>query len=78
MTEAIKTEIEKMSYTDMLRTWRLTPFDSDEAKKFLHGEVGNYFSTIMQNKKEALKEGEHSAISKEISWEPNIKKYRVD
>jgi len=78
MTDKLKTEIDKMSFSDMLKMWRHAPFDSEEAKKFMHGETGNYFSSVMENKKSALKDGEHVTISKEIGWEPEIKKYRVE
>lgn len=78
MLEEIKTEIDKMEYSEMLTMWRHAPFDSDETRKFLHGETGHYFSSVMQEKRSKLKDGEHSDISKLVGWDPSIRKYRVD
>jgi len=64
MDAKIKKQIDKMSYEQMLRTWRFAPC-SNKNSMFI-GEVGDYFSKSMAEKECKLKPGEKSKISKRI------------
>lgn len=59
-----KTEIDNMSYEEMLRLWRFAPIGDST----FSGETGDYFTEVLQRKKTALKPGEHTMISKRIGW----------
>jgi len=61
-----KTDIEQMTYEEMLKIWRFTltgrePFDTLEH--------GLYFRKIMDRKKAALPQEEAATISKRVGWE---------
>jgi hypothetical protein len=65
LSEEMKKELEEMSYEEMLRKWRFTSIADD----IFHGEIGNYYAKIMQEKRAKLPEGQESIISKRIGWD---------
>jgi hypothetical protein len=56
--------IDDMSFEDMLYHWR---FD-EPGNTLFQGEIGDYFTKIMQEKQNKLAEGEFTLISKRIGW----------
>jgi len=64
LQESIKKEIDEMSYAEMLSRWRF----SKVPEPIFQGEIGEYFSKIMFEKRQQLKPDEHAKISKEIGW----------
>lgn len=56
--------IDKATYKELLTKWRFAP----SGDPFFQGDIGGYFYQSMSTKKEKLKDGEHSKISKEIDW----------
>jgi len=66
LTDELKASIDSMDYESMLRKWR---FDPCEENSIFEGESGDYFKTVMFEKKEDLPEGEAVAISKRVGWQ---------
>ena len=58
----IKTEIDNMSYEQLLSRWRFAPCGDF----IFQGENGDYYKTVMKNKKESLSSGQQVAVSKKI------------
>jgi hypothetical protein len=66
LTDELKKQIDSMDYESMLHKWRFTPC---EAGSLFEGESGDYFKTVMFEKKDDLPEGEAVAVSKQVGWE---------
>ncbi len=64
MNESLKNEIDTMSYESMLRLWRFAP----DGHPMFQGEVGEYYSKVMGEKRNKLADGVAAAISKLIGW----------
>jgi len=62
MDEDIKKWIDGASYEDLLRRWRYEPIGSP----YFAGEMGNYYSQKMRERKAALLPGEAAYASKNI------------
>ena len=60
--EHLKKYIDAMSYEEMLCLWRNAP----SGHELLQGEVGTYFSEVMNKKKQTA---DHVSASKSIGWE---------
>ena len=56
--------IDNMTYRELLSKWRFAP----TGDPLLQGDIGKYYSKVMNEKKELLTDGEHSRISKSIGW----------
>lgn len=65
MDQNIKDKIDKMSYEQMLYTWRFAPVGSP----MFTGEAGEYFKTVMLEKKNQFDDAAHSVASKSVGWE---------
>jgi hypothetical protein len=65
ITKELKQQIDSMNYESMLTKWRFAPVGDP----MFQGEVGDYFSKIMSEKKELLSSEEQVQISKDIGWE---------
>lgn len=57
--------INKLSYSQMFELRRCAHIGHPY---FQHGEVGDYFETVMKSKELKLKDGEKTQISKQIGW----------
>jgi len=64
MTPKQKTQINEMTYEEMLRRWRFAP----AGDPLFAGDTGDYFEKVMQEKKQAAGPGAAVAISKGIGW----------
>ena len=65
MDEKIKQEIDNMDYESMLRRWRYAPVGDP----MFQGEVGEYYSKVMKEKREKVGGTEHVRASKNIGWD---------
>jgi len=65
MDESKKKWIDNATYAQLLARWRNAPIGSP----WFIGEVGEYYTKVMGEKKAALADGEHSETSKRIGWE---------
>lgn len=63
-TEEMKRQIDNMSYTELLSSWRHAPVGSP----YFQGEVGEHYTKVMARKKEEIGNAGHVAASKEIGW----------
>lgn len=63
--EQMKNWIDNASYESLLHKWRFAVVGDP----FFQGEIGQYYSKILSERKNALKDGEHSRTSKAIGWE---------
>jgi len=61
MTNSMKHKINNMTYEEMLYLWRFSP----SGYEFFQGEIGEYFSKVMAEKKKLV---DHAQISKIIGW----------
>ena len=61
--EAMKQEIDRMSYEELLRHWRFAPVGDP----FFSGEAGAYYTERMRTLRSADPEG-HVRASKSIGW----------
>lgn len=61
----LKQQIDSMTYEQLLHRWRFAPVGD----LMLQGEIGEYFSKVMAEKRSALPDGAHVAASKQIGWE---------
>lgn len=59
-----KRYIDSMSYKEMLTLWRNAP----AGHPYFQGEVGDYYTKIMAEKRKAISDEDHTRISKEIGW----------
>lgn len=64
MSEETKKQIDEMDYQQMLYKWRFSPVGSH----WFQGEVGDYFTKVMNEKRAAVGSEAHTAASKEIGW----------
>ncbi len=64
MDEGIKKSIDDMDYRSMFQLWQFAP----TGHAYLCGDEGEYFIKIMQEKRDAITDAQHTAISKEIGW----------
>jgi hypothetical protein len=62
MDAKTKNEIDSMDYRGLLSLWRF----AKSGHPYFIGEVGDYYSKVMEQKRSALPPGEAAAISKEI------------
>lgn len=65
MTPEQKTEIDNMSYQEMLRTYCFAPIGDP---MFSDRERGVYFSNVMARKRREVGDAAHTAASKAIGW----------
>ncbi len=65
MDQCTKNNIDLMVYQMMLQLWRHAPI----GHPYMSGEVGEYFSKSMQEKRELIDDAQHTAISKKIGWD---------
>ena len=65
MDEKIKQEIDNMDYESMLRRWRYAPVGDP----MFQGEVGEYYSKVMKEKREKVGGAEHVRASKNVGWD---------
>lgn len=63
--EQMKTEIDKMTYTQMLYKMRKEPVGSP----WFMGKIGDYFMKVMKQKEIDMKNEDKTSISKLIGWE---------
>ena len=56
--------IDDASYESLLDKWRNAPVGSP----LFQGELGQYYSKVMAEKRSKLAPGEHMAASKRIGW----------
>lgn len=64
LTEALKNQIDAMSYTTMLHKWRFAPLGDP----LFQDESGDYFAARMKEVRAQISDGEHVAASKAIGW----------
>ena len=57
--------IDKASYETLLRKWRFAP----TGDPFLQGEVGEYYSKVMFEKRDALPHDQQVRASKNVGWD---------
>lgn len=62
--EKMKVWIDSASYEQLLSRWRFEPFGSP----WFQGEVGDYYSAAMNNKRVETSHEEQIAASKKIGW----------
>lgn len=61
---AMQAWIDTASYEDLLAKWRNAPSGSP----YFQGEVGDYYSKVMKQRKSELSHAEQVATSKRIGW----------
>jgi len=64
MHEEIKRQIDNMSYKSMLLLWRTAPI----GHPMFQGEIGEYYSKVMNKKRKEVGNAAHVAASKSIGW----------
>jgi hypothetical protein len=64
MNNDLKETIDNMSYQEMLSLWRFEPCGS----VWFQGELGDYFTKAIANKRKLVGDEEHSATSKRLGW----------
>jgi hypothetical protein len=62
--DEMKDWIANASYKQLLQKWRF----ASPGDPFFVGEVGEYYTTVMNSKKRALAPGEAVRASKELGW----------
>jgi len=60
----MKTWIDNASYEELLYKWRF----AESGDPFFSGEMGEYYSKVIREKRDALEPGIAAAISKKIGW----------
>jgi len=60
----MKDWIDNASYEELLSKWRFAPIGD----LFFQGEIGNYYSKKMAEKRKEMDISEHVKISKNIGW----------
>lgn len=63
-TTEMKKWIDEATYEQLLSKWRSAPMGSP----WFQGEVGDYYSQKMQERKKQVGDEAHSAASKRIGW----------
>ena len=61
----IKEWIDNASYEELLRRWRFAP----PGDPFFAGEMGEYYSRKIAERRKQVGEEEHTRASKSIGWE---------
>jgi len=61
----IKEWIDNVSYEELLRVWRFTP----PGNPLFEGEMGEYYSRKIAERRKEVGEEEHTRVSKKIGWE---------
>lgn len=61
----MKAWIDAASYEQLLDRWRFAPMGSP----WFQGEIGEYYTRALGERRKAVGDGEHSATSKRIGWE---------
>jgi hypothetical protein len=61
----LKEWIDDASYEELLRRWRFAP----SGDPFFIGEMGEYYSRKIAERRKEVGEEEHTRVSKEIGWE---------
>ena len=64
-TEEAKQKIDSMSYEALLSRWRFAPVGDP----MFVGEVGDYYSKVMSEKRQAVGPSAAVAASKTIGWD---------
>ena len=64
LTEGNKKHIDSLSYEQLLSKWRLAP----SGDIWFQGETGDYWSSVINKKKEEIGQVKASCISKNIGW----------
>jgi len=64
-TEEMKKEIDSRSYEDLLSKWRYAPIGDP----YFQGEVGEYYSKVMAEKRAEVGHNAAVAASKSIGWD---------
>ena len=62
--KSMKAQIDSEDYESLLRRWRFAPAGSP----MFQGELGDYYSKVMQEKRKAVGDQEHVRASKAIGW----------
>lgn len=62
--EDFKDWIDNATYSQLLYRWRFASFED----KIFSGEIGDYYSKIMKEKKKQLANDELVSASKEVGW----------
>jgi len=57
--------IDNASYEELLRMWRFAP----PGDPFFVGEMGEYYSMKIAERRKEVGEEEHTRVSKKIGWE---------
>jgi len=65
MTPEQKDKIDNMSYEQMLSLWR----NAYVGHPMFHNDVGDYFSKVMNEKRQQISDADHVRASKNIGWE---------
>ncbi len=60
LTPAVKNQIDRMTYEELLRRWRFS-----ESDPIFQGESGKYYAKRM----EAIRPQNHAEISKRVGWQ---------
>lgn len=63
--EEMKKWIDNASYGQLLSKWRFAPVGDP----FFQGEIGDYYSEKMAEKRREVGDAEHVATSKRIGWD---------
>ncbi len=64
-TEEMKIWLDNASYEQLLSKWRF----ASAGDPYFQGEVGEYYSKIMKEKRDSVSNAEQVAASKSIGWE---------
>ena len=62
--EEMKEWIDNASYEQLLSKWRTAP----SGNPFFQGEIGEYYSKVMAEKRAEVGNAEHVRASKSIGW----------
>lgn len=62
--EEMKEWIDAASYEQLLSKWRNAP----AGNPFFQGEIGQYYSRVMAEKRDEVGNAEHVRVSKSIGW----------
>jgi len=64
LTEENKKAIDSLSYEQLLSRWRFAPMGD----RWFQDETGDYWSSVMNKKKEEIGQTEAVHVSKNIGW----------
>jgi hypothetical protein len=62
--DEMKKWIDNATYSQLLSKWRF----ASSGNPFFQGEIGDYYSKVMREKKEQVGNDEHVKTSKTIGW----------